>query len=172
MTLLLSLSGGEVTKPRFAQFFHGSLASLTIRPGKMESQKVISCLQACKEGLDINSLESLGQGIKVRNEPASPPIRNRQRRPMAHVLGKWSPPPPARLSCLEVVWQQRCWRSGETCDCNFPGGLALCPEIPRWSPCISSDLYPRAGMCSLATRRERFCFSGSWVGGLLCLFAK
>ncbi|KAL4678152.1 hypothetical protein H8959_020826, partial [Pygathrix nigripes] len=56
--------GGEVTKPRFAQFFHGSLASLTIRPGKMESQKVISCLQACKEGLDINSLESLGQGIK------------------------------------------------------------------------------------------------------------
>ncbi|KAG8511437.1 Calsyntenin-2 [Galemys pyrenaicus] len=56
--------GGEVSKPRFAQFFHGSLASLTIRPGKMESQKVISCLQACKEGLDINSLESLGQGIK------------------------------------------------------------------------------------------------------------
>ncbi|XP_008104497.1 calsyntenin-2 isoform X1 [Anolis carolinensis] len=56
--------GGEVTKPRFAQYFHGSLASLTIRPGKIESQKVISCLQACKEGLDINSLESLGQGIK------------------------------------------------------------------------------------------------------------
>lgn len=63
------LIGGEVTKPRFAQYFHGSLASLTIRPGKIESQKVISCLQACKEGLDINSLESLGQGIKVRDEP-------------------------------------------------------------------------------------------------------
>lgn len=60
--------GGEVTKPRFTQYFHGSLASLTIRPGKIKSQKVISCLQACKEGLDINSLESLGQGIKVRNE--------------------------------------------------------------------------------------------------------
>lgn len=74
MTLFV-FSGGEVTKPRFAQFFHGSLASLTIRPGKMESQKVISCLQACKEGLDINSLESLGQGIKVRQELASPPIR-------------------------------------------------------------------------------------------------
>lgn len=76
MTVLLSLLGGEVTKPRFAQFFHGSLASLTIRPGKMESQKVISCLQACKEGLDINSLESLGQGIKVRKELASQPIRH------------------------------------------------------------------------------------------------
>lgn len=61
-------TGGEVTKPRFAQYFRGSLASLTIRPGKIESQKVISCLQACKEGLDINSLESLGQGIKVRDE--------------------------------------------------------------------------------------------------------
>lgn len=65
------LAGGEVTKPRFAQYFHGSLASLTIRPGKIESQKVISCLQACKEGLDINSLESLGQGIKVRDELTS-----------------------------------------------------------------------------------------------------
>lgn len=86
-TALLSLPGGEVTKPRFAQFFHGSLASLTIRPGKMESQKVISCLQACKEGLDINSLESLGQGIKVRKEPASPPIRFMSRRlPRASVL--------------------------------------------------------------------------------------
>ncbi|XP_048650467.1 calsyntenin-2 [Marmota marmota marmota] len=62
--------GGEVAKPRFAQFFHGSLASLTMRPGKMESQKVISCLQACKEGLDINSLESLGQGIKYHFNPS------------------------------------------------------------------------------------------------------
>nr|CAC14887.1 calsyntenin-2 [Mus musculus] len=62
--------GGEVAKPRFAQFFHGSLASLTIRPGKMESQKVISCLQACKEGLDINSLESLGRGIKYHFNPS------------------------------------------------------------------------------------------------------
>ncbi|XP_069473874.1 calsyntenin-2 [Ambystoma mexicanum] len=62
--------GGEVTKPRFAQFFHGSIAGLTIRPGKIESQKVISCLQACKEGLDINSLESLGQGIKYHFNPS------------------------------------------------------------------------------------------------------
>uniref|UniRef100_A0A8C8RGU6 Calsyntenin 2 n=1 Tax=Pelusios castaneus TaxID=367368 RepID=A0A8C8RGU6_9SAUR len=69
--------GGEVAKPRFAQYFHGSLASLTIRPGKIESQKVISCLQACKEGLDINSFESLGQGIKVRDEPISSLIKFR-----------------------------------------------------------------------------------------------
>ncbi|XP_007447035.1 PREDICTED: calsyntenin-2 [Lipotes vexillifer] len=62
--------GGDVTKPRFAQFFHGSLASLTIRPGKMDRQKVVSCLQACKEGLDINSLESLGQGIKYHFNPS------------------------------------------------------------------------------------------------------
>ncbi|NWI00084.1 CSTN2 protein, partial [Tichodroma muraria] len=62
--------GGEVTKPRFTQYFHGSLASLTIRPGKIESQKVISCLQACKEGLDINSFERLGQGIKYHFNPS------------------------------------------------------------------------------------------------------
>lgn len=58
--------GGEVKKPRFTQYFRGSLSGLTIRPGKIESQKVISCLQACKEGLDINSLESLEKSIKVR----------------------------------------------------------------------------------------------------------
>nr|XP_015216408.1 PREDICTED: calsyntenin-2 [Lepisosteus oculatus] len=62
--------GGEVMKPRFTQFFRGSLSGLTIRPGKIESQKVISCLQACKEGLDINSLESLGKGIKFHFNPA------------------------------------------------------------------------------------------------------
>lgn len=63
--LLLFSAGGEVTKPRFTQYFRGSLSGLTIRPGKIESQKVISCLQACKEGLDINSLESLDKSIKV-----------------------------------------------------------------------------------------------------------
>uniref|UniRef100_A0AAQ5YK35 Calsyntenin-2 n=1 Tax=Amphiprion ocellaris TaxID=80972 RepID=A0AAQ5YK35_AMPOC len=62
--------GGEVTKPRFTQYFRGSLSGLTIRPGKIESQKVISCLQACKEGLDINSLESLDKNIKFHFNPA------------------------------------------------------------------------------------------------------
>lgn len=62
--------GGEVMTPRFTQYFRGSLSGLTIRPGKIETQKVISCLQACKEGLDINSLESLGKGIKFHFNPA------------------------------------------------------------------------------------------------------
>ncbi|XP_077579385.1 calsyntenin-2-like isoform X1 [Stigmatopora nigra] len=62
--------GGEVTKPRFTQYFRGSLSGMTIRPGKIESQKVISCLQACKEGLDINSLESLDKSIKFHFNPA------------------------------------------------------------------------------------------------------
>uniref|UniRef100_A0A672H7H8 Calsyntenin-2 n=1 Tax=Salarias fasciatus TaxID=181472 RepID=A0A672H7H8_SALFA len=51
-------------------YFRGSLSGLTIRPGKIESQKVISCLQACKEGLDINSLESLDKSIKFHFNPA------------------------------------------------------------------------------------------------------
>uniref|UniRef100_A0AAQ4R2R3 Calsyntenin-2 n=1 Tax=Gasterosteus aculeatus aculeatus TaxID=481459 RepID=A0AAQ4R2R3_GASAC len=62
--------GGEVGTPRFTQYFHGSLSGLTIRPGRIETQKVISCLQACKEGLDINSLESLGKDIKFHFNPA------------------------------------------------------------------------------------------------------
>ncbi|KAL1261213.1 hypothetical protein QQF64_009040 [Cirrhinus molitorella] len=62
--------GGEVSKAKFTQYFRGSLSGLTIRPGKIESQKIISCLQACKEGLDITSLESLGQRIKFHLNPA------------------------------------------------------------------------------------------------------
>uniref|UniRef100_A0A8C5GXN0 Calsyntenin-2 n=1 Tax=Gouania willdenowi TaxID=441366 RepID=A0A8C5GXN0_GOUWI len=62
--------GGEVSNPRFTQYFHGSLSGLTIRPGRIETQKVISCLQACKEGLDINSLESLAKDIKFHFNPA------------------------------------------------------------------------------------------------------
>lgn len=59
------LAGGEVSKAKFTQYFRGSLSGLTIRPGKIESQKIFSCLQACKEGLDITALESLGRRIKV-----------------------------------------------------------------------------------------------------------
>ncbi|KAG8445340.1 hypothetical protein GDO86_010211 [Hymenochirus boettgeri] len=62
--------GGEITKPKFAQYFRGSIAGLMLRPGKIESQKMISCLQACKEGLDINSLENLGQGVKYHFNPS------------------------------------------------------------------------------------------------------
>uniref|UniRef100_A0A3Q3A669 Calsyntenin-2 n=1 Tax=Kryptolebias marmoratus TaxID=37003 RepID=A0A3Q3A669_KRYMA len=62
--------GGVVATSRFTQYFHGSLSGLTIRPGRIETQKVISCLQACKEGLDINSLESLAKDIKFHFNPA------------------------------------------------------------------------------------------------------
>ncbi|XP_053567577.1 calsyntenin-2 [Bombina bombina] len=62
--------GGEITKPKFTQYFHGSIAGLTLRPGKIESHKVISCFQACKEGLDINSLENFGQGVKYHFNPS------------------------------------------------------------------------------------------------------
>ncbi|CAM4550596.1 unnamed protein product [Leuciscus chuanchicus] len=62
--------GGEVSKAKFTQYFRGSLSGLTIRPGKIESQTIISCLQACKEGLDITSLESLGPRIKFHLNPA------------------------------------------------------------------------------------------------------
>ncbi|KAF6727649.1 Calsyntenin-2 [Oryzias melastigma] len=66
----LVMACGEVETPRYTQYFHGSLSGLTIRPGRIETQKVISCLQACKEGLDINSLESLAKDIKFHFNPA------------------------------------------------------------------------------------------------------
>lgn len=46
------------------------MSGLTIRAGKIESQSIISCLQACKEGLDITSLESLRPRIKFHLNPA------------------------------------------------------------------------------------------------------
>ncbi|XP_034038356.1 calsyntenin-2-like [Thalassophryne amazonica] len=70
LTIGACWQGGEVAIPRFTQYFHGSLSGLTIRPGCIETQKVISCLQACKEGLDINSLESLAKDIKFHFNPA------------------------------------------------------------------------------------------------------
>ncbi|XP_076832450.1 calsyntenin-2 [Brachyhypopomus gauderio] len=62
--------GGEVSKARFTQYFRGSLSGLTLRPGKVEDQKGISCLQACKEGLDITSLASTGADMKFHFNPA------------------------------------------------------------------------------------------------------
>uniref|UniRef100_A0A8C5N8D8 Calsyntenin-2 n=1 Tax=Gouania willdenowi TaxID=441366 RepID=A0A8C5N8D8_GOUWI len=63
---------GHTASPKLSvhSYFHGSLSGLTIRPGRIETQKVISCLQACKEGLDINSLESLAKDIKFHFNPA------------------------------------------------------------------------------------------------------
>uniref|UniRef100_A0A669CXC6 Calsyntenin-2 n=1 Tax=Oreochromis niloticus TaxID=8128 RepID=A0A669CXC6_ORENI len=64
------LTVGACWQGQFTQYFRGSLSGLTIRPGRIETQKVISCLQACKEGLDINSLESLAKDIKFHFNPA------------------------------------------------------------------------------------------------------
>lgn len=163
MTALLSLSGGEVAKPRFAQFFHGSLASLTIRPGKMESQKVIACLQACKEGLDISSLESLGQGIKVRKE-----LLRGQRLPRGCALGKWG---------LCRVAQRWCRGKGAGPVGRFVtvtslGDLRCVPNFLDGALAYH-QLTAQEQAGSLSTRGEWLCFSRSCLGWwLYCLFAK
>uniref|UniRef100_A0A8C3LP96 Calsyntenin-2 n=1 Tax=Chrysolophus pictus TaxID=9089 RepID=A0A8C3LP96_CHRPC len=117
--------GGEVTKPRFAQYFHGSLASLTIRPGKIESQKVISCLQACKEGLDINSLESLGQGVKYHFNPSQSVLVmegddieniNRALRKVSYINSRQFPT--AGVRRLKVASKVQCF--GEDVCINIP----------------------------------------------------
>lgn len=49
-----------------AQFFHGNLAGLMIRSGKLENKKVIDCLYTCKEGLDVQLPEEVASTVKVR----------------------------------------------------------------------------------------------------------
>lgn len=49
-----------------AQFFRGNLAGLMIRSGKLENKKVIDCLYTCKEGLDVQTADGIGKGMKVK----------------------------------------------------------------------------------------------------------
>ncbi|KAM4652050.1 calsyntenin-1 [Discoglossus pictus] len=52
------------------QFFHGNLAGLMIRSGKLESKKVIDCLYTCKEGLEFQAGEGIGKGMKINLSPS------------------------------------------------------------------------------------------------------
>ncbi|KAJ7306370.1 hypothetical protein JRQ81_009714 [Phrynocephalus forsythii] len=60
-------AGGEL---RMVQFFHGNLAGLMIRSGKLENKKVIDCLYTCKEGLDLQAADSIGKGLKIHVYPS------------------------------------------------------------------------------------------------------
>uniref|UniRef100_A0ABM5EKJ5 Calsyntenin-1 isoform X3 n=1 Tax=Pogona vitticeps TaxID=103695 RepID=A0ABM5EKJ5_9SAUR len=59
--------GGEL---RMAQFFHGNLAGLMIRSGKLENKKVIDCLYTCKEGLELQAADGVGKGLKIHVNPS------------------------------------------------------------------------------------------------------
>uniref|UniRef100_A0A6Q2ZKZ3 Calsyntenin-1 n=1 Tax=Esox lucius TaxID=8010 RepID=A0A6Q2ZKZ3_ESOLU len=50
-------------------FFHGNLAGLMIRSGKLENKKVIDCLYTCKEGLDVQLPEEVASTVKVEFNP-------------------------------------------------------------------------------------------------------
>ncbi|XP_061456639.1 calsyntenin-1 isoform X2 [Rhineura floridana] len=62
-----SPAGGEL---HMAQFFRGNLAGLMIRSGKLESKKVIDCLYTCKEGLDLQTADGVGKGLKIHMNPS------------------------------------------------------------------------------------------------------
>ncbi|XP_008577469.1 PREDICTED: calsyntenin-3 isoform X3 [Galeopterus variegatus] len=51
-------------------YFHGYLAGVSVRSGRLESREVIECLYACREGLDYRDFESLGKGMKVHVNPS------------------------------------------------------------------------------------------------------
>ncbi|KAM5248727.1 calsyntenin-1 [Ctenodactylus gundi] len=60
-------SGGDL---HMTQFFHGNLAGLTVRSGKLTEKKVIDCLYTCKEGLKLQGPEDGGRGMQIRTSPS------------------------------------------------------------------------------------------------------
>ncbi|TRY95494.1 hypothetical protein DNTS_026152, partial [Danionella cerebrum] len=134
--------GGEVTTPRFTQYFRGSLSGLTIRPGKIATQKVISCLQACKEGLDISSLESLGKGIKFHFNPAQSVLVmeaddlesiNTAMTKVSYINSRQFPTPGLRK--LHITTTVQCF--GEDTCISIPELRAMVMVLPPSEPRIS-----------------------------------
>ncbi|CAI9560738.1 unnamed protein product [Staurois parvus] len=66
----LSLSLSQGGEQHMAQFFHGNLAGLMVRSGKLENKKVIDCLYTCKEGLEFPPAEGVGKGMKITLSPS------------------------------------------------------------------------------------------------------
>ncbi|KAI4886889.1 hypothetical protein NFI96_010502 [Prochilodus magdalenae] len=150
-------AGGEVTTPRFTQYFRGSLSGLTIRPGKIETQKVISCLQACKEGLDINSLESLGKGIKFHFNPAQSVLVmegddlesiNTAMAKVSYINSRQFPTPGLRK--LRVTTTVQCF--GEDTCISIPDIKAVVMVLPPSEPRITIAGVERV-MCPAAELR-------------------
>ncbi|KAK3592451.1 hypothetical protein CHS0354_001571 [Potamilus streckersoni] len=50
---------------KYVQYLKGYLAGLTILKGKMESSRVIKCLNSCQENLDFNALQKMSSGTAV-----------------------------------------------------------------------------------------------------------
>uniref|UniRef100_A0A8C7ZHS5 Calsyntenin-2 n=1 Tax=Oryzias sinensis TaxID=183150 RepID=A0A8C7ZHS5_9TELE len=137
--------GGEsrrVTTPRYTQYFHGSLSGLTIRPGRIETQKVISCLQACKEGLDINSLESLAKDIKFHFNPAQSVLVvegedvdsiNTAMTKVSYINSRQFPTPGLRR--LRITTTVQCF--GEDACLSIPENKAVVMVLPPSEPRIT-----------------------------------
>ncbi|KAG7214605.1 hypothetical protein INR49_010497, partial [Caranx melampygus] len=67
--------GGEVATPRFTQYFHGSLSGLTIRPGRIETQKFhFNPAQSVLvvEGEDVDSINTAMTKVSYINSRQFP----------------------------------------------------------------------------------------------------
>ena len=60
MFFLDFFSGGE---SNLSQYFKGYLAGLTILKGKTESERVIKCLNNCKENLEFHAMDQMQTGM-------------------------------------------------------------------------------------------------------------
>ncbi|KAE8591485.1 hypothetical protein XENTR_v10018464 [Xenopus tropicalis] len=55
----------EGDERQMGQFFSGNLAGLMIHSGKLENKKVIDCLYTCKEGLELHTVDGIGEAVKI-----------------------------------------------------------------------------------------------------------
>ena len=49
-----------------SQYFNGYLAGLTILRGKTESERVIQCLNNCKENLEFHAMAEMQTGMVMK----------------------------------------------------------------------------------------------------------
>ncbi|XP_051963449.1 calsyntenin-2-like [Xyrauchen texanus] len=142
LTIGACWQGGEVSKAKFTQYFRGSLSGLTVRPGKIESQKINTCLQACKEGLDITSLESLGPSIKFHFNPTQSLVvmegedleqMNAALRKVSYINFRQFPTAGARH--LRISTAVQCF--GEDVCISVPDSEAVVMVMQPREPCIT-----------------------------------
>lgn len=127
---------------RLTQYFHGNLAGLLIRSGKLESKQVIDCLYTCKEGLDLPIADGVGVGMKIHFNPSQSVLSlegddidsfDKAMQHIAYLNSRQFPTPGMRK--LKITTKVKCFNE-ETCI-SIPDVdgyiMVLQPEEPKIS---------------------------------------
>uniref|UniRef100_A0A6Q2Y2B0 Calsyntenin-1 n=1 Tax=Esox lucius TaxID=8010 RepID=A0A6Q2Y2B0_ESOLU len=114
-------------------FFHGNLAGLMIRSGKLENKKVIDCLYTCKEGLDVQLPEEVASTSSLTVEGDDIEAFDKVMQHISYLNSRQFPTPGIRH--LRVSTTVKCFNE-ETCI-SVPDAegyvMVLQPEEPKIS---------------------------------------